>query len=173
MKKRTISHVLPLTLAALFLSAPFVFAQTANNTMTLSTYYPAPFGAYDTLYLKPRSPTPACQVGIGTTEPQARLDVDAPGGTVPLFVTQRAALTSTPVLITLRAGSDGKDTVGAMGIYSGTGDVRFQGTNGVALTVGSAGVGSLGVYLNSSGNIGMGTTEPNARLDIKGLNRNC
>lgn len=56
LKKRIVSHVLPLSLAAIFLSAPFLFAQssstnTPNNTITLTTYYPAPFGAYDTMLL--------------------------------------------------------------------------------------------------------------------------
>lgn len=49
-KKRIVFHRLPLTLAAIFLSAPFLFAQqntSPNNSITFTTYYPAPFGAYD------------------------------------------------------------------------------------------------------------------------------
>ncbi len=72
--KRIVSPVLSLSVAAIFLSAPFLFAQQTtqpNNTITLTTYYPAPFGAYKKM-------TVSDSIGIGTTNPQAKLDI---GGT--------------------------------------------------------------------------------------------
>ena len=65
MRKRIVSLTLPLVVAAIFLSAHFVFAQ--NDSLTLTTYYPAPFGAYDTMQLVPKAPgfseTTPCRTG--------------------------------------------------------------------------------------------------------------
>jgi len=77
-KKRIISHVLPLSVAAIFLSAPFLCAQTPSNTITLTTYYPAPFGAYKKM-------TISDSVGIGTTVPERVLHVRATKGNVMLL----------------------------------------------------------------------------------------
>ena len=92
-------------------------------------------------------------VGIGTTEPEARLDVKGGGGpTVDLRVSGRIRSNSSEGGLWLSDGNDG-----------------FVGNNGK----------NIGFYTNSvlwnafqirksDGNVGIGTTEPKARLDVIG-----
>ena len=53
-------------------------AQAADESLTLETYYPAPYGAYAELTTTGNTSlaTDTGSVGIGTTSPQAKLDVD-------------------------------------------------------------------------------------------------
>jgi hypothetical protein len=56
--------------AVLFLSlSTFLNFCQAEEQIAITTYYPSPFGSYNTLYV-------TNSIGIGTTNPQASLDVD-------------------------------------------------------------------------------------------------
>ncbi|KKU03619.1 MAG: hypothetical protein UX06_C0038G0006 [Candidatus Giovannonibacteria bacterium GW2011_GWA2_45_21] len=109
-------------------------------------------------------------VGIGTTNPGRKLDIQAASGTVPLFVYQAAAYTGTPTLVAFRAGlATASSSVGIIGVYSGTKEMYIKGADGLALTVGETGVGDLGVYIASvSGNVGIGATSPEQKLNVGG-----
>ena len=54
------------------------FAQNTTETIEIATYYPAPYGAYAELTTTGNTSlaTDTGSVGIGTTSPQAKLDVD-------------------------------------------------------------------------------------------------
>ncbi len=106
-------------------------------------------------------------VGIGTASPGSQLDISAASGTRPLNVYQATAFSGTPALIRFQAGISAT-SVGFAGVYSSTGELLYQGNNGVAITGGSTGVGNLGVYVNTSGNVGIATTSPSQPLDVNG-----
>ncbi|HLD69924.1 MAG TPA: hypothetical protein VJA17_04085, partial [Candidatus Omnitrophota bacterium] len=74
MRKSTLLRMLFFIAAVIFWSTPFVSAEISqpDNTITLTTYYPAPFGAYKKM-------TISDSVGIGTTAPNARLYIKGSG----------------------------------------------------------------------------------------------
>ena len=140
--------------------------------ITISTYYPSPRGGYQELrttnntYLAPQSGN----VGIGTTAPGAKLAViqDADFG----LMVEGDGVNFNPRIALRRANSVG-----------GTGNIDWVGnTNAVSARIGfndSVG-GSLEFKLGgsadtdtkliiaSSGNVGIGMTNPAAKLDVTG-----
>src|SRR5258708_1291847 len=106
-------------------------------------------------------------VGIGVTVPGSQLDISAPAGTRSLNVYQAAANSATPTLIRYQTGASAT-SVGFAGVYSSTGELSYQGVNGVAITGGSTGTGNLGVYVTTTGNVGLATSSPTQALDVNG-----
>ncbi|HEY6122526.1 MAG TPA: tail fiber domain-containing protein, partial [Pyrinomonadaceae bacterium] len=116
-------------------------------------------------------------VGIGTTAPQARLDVRGNsvfsgnvgigtlGPSVKLDVAGNIAMNNS--LIQLRGGSDLNHGV----VYSGAVDgPEFRGFGGFRWTNGAGGV-SERMRLDLNGNLGIGTASPQARLHVNGVIR--
>ena len=165
-KKRIISHVLLLTLAAIFLSAPFLCAQTPSNNITLTTYYPAPFGAYKKM-------TISDSVGIGTTSPTAKLQVQ--DGDIRIQST--ASFTGPRRLII-------SDSVGGLGHWGevvtgdpgaltlraiSAGEMRFALANSAGtqpFTFVNEVTDQELMRITASGNVGIGTSSPGAQLDV-------
>jgi len=94
-------------------------------------------------------------VGIGTTNPGYRLDIDA-SGTSGLRIINAELSGSTE----LRLGA----AWGRRGLYS-AGDMNILATNGLAL---SGRGNSTDLYVNNSGNIGIGMSAPTAKLEVSG-----
>ncbi len=206
MKKIIVFHLLPLIVAAIFLPAPFLFAQqTVQNSMTLTTYYPAPFGAYDTLLLVPRSTPPACQPGTLYVDSNGKLQYcrsvsgTLTWGPVDQVWTQNGnniypadtastmvGIGTTNPTISLGKGLDvhsniyihmspsdaglalGDDNPVNTKWHIGYWEPSIMPPNG-GLVFTETGVTDHILTLRAGGNIGIGVSSPNARLDIKGV----
>lgn len=160
-----------------------VFAQ---ETITITTYYPAPFGVYQELrsrrmaigetYVQQSihpwattSPTPAGEiaqgadlvvegnVGIGTINPQARLHLWGEGNHQP------------------RLRLDGEDGPG-LDFYNGTIRTAFIELHEPNMLLNTDGAGYIAfrtqsserMVITSDGNVGIGTNDPRAKLDVAG-----
>ncbi len=95
MMKRIVYRAVYLSLAALFFSVPWLFAQQTTSstatteTINLSTYYPAPFGAYDTFRLVPKAsgfvPPNPCTLGTMYVNSNGKLQVCRSVGGTPTW----------------------------------------------------------------------------------------
>lgn len=118
----------------------------ADETLTITTYYPSPYGSYQDLYV-------ANTLGIGTTAPTGPLQVTVG--------TTGARLTTTDFTLS----SAGSVIVQKMGAATGNtyGEITVKRSGGTA-------VANL-VLQGDGGNVGIGTTSPSATLDINGTIR--
>jgi len=100
-------------------------------------------------------------VGIGTTSPGYKLDV---AGTIRSGTAYRTSISadSSGAVVLFGSASD-NDSLGVVGAYaslfnisSGNGDISFQFNN------------TERMRLNSTGNLGIGTTSPGGRLELNG-----
>ena len=125
-----------------FLLAILGFGATLMaEDITLTTYYPAPYGAYEEL-------TVTGNVGIGTTSPAGNLDVVNAGVLgIRVHGAENAAL---------RVQNDalGGDFLDIQPTTSGI-DFQVNDINVLRLS-------------DTSGNVGIGTTGPNYKLDVAG-----
>jgi hypothetical protein len=96
-------------------------------------------------------------VGIGTNNPSAKLDIAPGNGGAIRFGTPN-----------IETGMSIQHVVGA-----GRADVRFDGTTLKLVTIAGGGVpGSAnGIAINTSGNVGIGTLDPTAKLQVVGTAR--
>lgn len=85
-------------------------------------------------------------VGIGTSSPSRKLHVNAGSANTALQIESTDAI----------VGLEFKDTAGTATISS-SGDFRFSGTSGEV------------VRMESGGNVGIGTSSPGAKLDVRGV----
>ncbi|MEK7851022.1 MAG: hypothetical protein AAB275_03995 [Deltaproteobacteria bacterium] len=140
----------------LFLLTPFflIFNSLtfAEEQITITTYYPSPYGSYNQLYV-------AGSLGIGTTGPNTKLQVYGGSGN----------------LIKLQS-STGMGTAGeAIGItFVQSGDVEVSriesitesGSNiGLRFFTYATGAGER-MRINAAGNVGIGTPSPGSLLDV-------
>lgn len=142
--------------------------------ITLSTYYPAPYGVYKEFKTTSKTTLatntlgtgvgedPNAKVGIGTTNPRTKLEIyralsgtngltlttgDTTGIYNASFISWYAPNATTDQLYSMRFKGDG-------GLYFGTGD--------------AGGFSQQVVIEASSGNVGIGTTSPDRTLDVNG-----
>jgi len=168
------TYIKTIGITVFFLLGLFSFAFCEEETFTITTYYPSPYGSYNELtsYSNTNLAISGGNVGIGTTAPSSQLTVYGNAGT------------STPVL---GAGTilamDPTDLVGSGGAIAFSGVVRayFSGIKGY-LTNGDANTtGDLAFYTRNAvtdanltermrilagGNVGIGTATPGARFHV-------
>ncbi|MFH1640505.1 MAG: hypothetical protein ABIA66_00940 [Candidatus Omnitrophota bacterium] len=108
-----------------FISSVFLLS-FAEETLTVTTYYPSPYGSYNELTTADNTylATTGGSVGIGTTSPQHKVQIG------------EIASTSTATPDTLSLGGTYSDTAGANPKLR----VYYDGTNSVGLGVTSAGM---------------------------------
>jgi hypothetical protein len=150
--------------------------------ITLTTYYPAPYGAYKefTTTEKTCLATSSGNVGIGTTSPSGKLY---------MYLGNISNTNNTAVGTTIYANATGNpgymgerfvldnSTANYAGFIRG---VRTTGTSFIGLEIGSEtnhGIrfltngtndGAEKVRISSSGAVGIGTTNPSYKLDVAG-----
>ena len=145
--------VLIFCLAVLIFSRP---AQAGNETLTLETYYPAPYGIYNEFTTTGQTllATESGNVGIGTTGPLSKLDIRGANdkGAIASFENILNLASNNPNPLTLRAG-----------IQTGLPAIRYG-----AIEVDDAGTKRNLVLQPTSGFVGIGTTSPGAKLEVNG-----
>ncbi len=144
-RKNLISFIL------FFISILFAFnlshAQT-QESITITTYYPSPYGSYNELYV-------ASKLGIGTTTPGGRLTIATNVGSV-----------ADENILELREGAN--PTYGWYWTLDDLvdGDLKLWRRNPSASEVINFARGTG--YVTFTGNVGIGTTSPGAKLDVGG-----
>jgi hypothetical protein len=157
----------------LFLGITFCFAQ---EQLTITTYYPSPYGSYNSLQTDKLGvgdnnndgsltsadvPTTSGDVwihgnvGIGTTNPSSKLEISSEDYN---GLTLRDSENGNIVVATLEDGVNG--ATGSRGLFR----LYDQGVIDVQLLAGADGTVS---YIKD-GDVGIGTTSPGAKLEVAG-----
>jgi hypothetical protein len=156
-------------LCSLFALIPFfAFSQ---ETFTLMTYYPSPYGSYNDLTVYNR-------LGVGTTAPAVRLHVVGDGTRSAVFMSGNVGIGTTGPATILEVN---KGNVVGSGVWiDGTNDTRvmigrgqptvWSWANGWA-TAGDfsliqEGVSGNVIYVKPGGNVGIGTAAPATKLHL-------
>lgn len=129
-------------------------------------------------------------VGIGTAEPDVPFDVFASSGAGRAADFTSSYTGTLPrnviTIINMRSNGPGASGIGAQiqfaaetsteGVAGSLGSIRYVATDATESLINSditfvnflAGVGQFPLIIKSSGNVGIGTTSPNAKLDVYG-----
>ncbi len=143
------------------------------ETLTMTTYYPSPFGAYDQLRIVPRAAdlSGACDIGTmyvnSTGELRYCTDQSGVGvwGYVPSVwkeVGTNVTLSDTAQMNSLKVG---------IGVANPSARLTVQGTGitsaSTSLLVTDSGTNPL-LFVDDAGNTGIGRNNPDNRLDVNG-----
>ena len=187
MQQKSFSFLIFLLAGLICVSCPF--AQAADETLTITTYYPAPYGVYNELRAKRMAigdnyyngatycwPPAACtnpidanadlvvegNVGIGTTGPGTGLHVR--GTTADNFALLRSETTQgsgTNAGLWIVGGATNANWV----IGTNRADIAGAGDN--LMFYKNAGTAGTKMVIQNNGNVGIGTTAPGAKLDVE------
>ncbi|MFA5177471.1 MAG: tail fiber domain-containing protein [Candidatus Omnitrophota bacterium] len=188
------------TLPVIFLLFLLVFHGTslAEETITITTYYPSPYGVYREMrakriaigdnYLDHENYTweeadgdggdidyladlvVEGNVGIGTTNPLSLLSVGAGpsvGAGTPLYVYGDSGGSGYGAMAKFQRNTEEKNMYlrALSNLYT-----TVESSGGLGLVVGAtdSATGTLGLYIPTSGNVGIGSTGPLYKLDVAG-----
>ena|GEM_PF-2260635 len=132
--------------------APVSFAQA--DQLTLTTYYPAPFGMYQEMRVMGK-------LGVGTTDPTTKLEVQATSGQAGFFNVNGGA--AQDYALVAAAGYNPSKTPIVIGNINTTGALYIDSPNALAFGVYQSGMANN--YF--AGKVGLGTTFPYAPLHVK------
>jgi hypothetical protein len=140
----------------------------AQETLTITTYYPSPYGSYNELrtYSNTYLATDSGNVGIGTTGPGEKLTISAPGsGYGGVLVTGGASggigysvdsgANDQQLQLRMRRSGSANDVDWYLYSPAGSTDLRLYS-------------GGDRVTFKAGGNVGIGTVSPTERLHIQG-----
>ncbi len=145
--------------ALLFSLAP----ELASESVTLTTYYPAPSGVYTTMittnntYLARDAASNGGKVGIGTTSPSLLLHEVYNGANWAALIQSAGAGTASVYM----------SHSGGYGMYVDAGNAAGAGTYAMDINKN----GSPYVYVRGDGLVGIGTANPQQTLDVNGYAR--
>jgi len=138
----------------------------ADETLTITTYYPSPYGVYNELTTTSNAylATTGGRVGIGTTSPGANLEVW--GSSPTLKITQNAGVAGSALLMLTQAGGGG-NTAG-IGLRGRTNYIYNEAMDAYKIVFGPDLVfanAKMVVDINT-GKVGIGTTSPGWGLQV-------
>ncbi len=100
-------------------------------------------------------------VGIGTTNPLYPLEISTGGATHALFKGSFAGIQG------IQVERNGGDNIRLVTNYTGYGG-GLESSSALRFAVDGNNINSPSLYINTAGNIGIGTTAPDAKLTVKG-----
>ena len=179
-----------LVLMVIFMSIPY---SASAETLTMTTYYPSPFGVYQSLRLAPNASPPACSgTTTGTMYVDAGGDLQYCDGTSYTNSVGEWTLNGTDLYPISWSTADvgiGTDLPSAkLDVQSADANntaIRIQNTNGTdavwelrshqvtpdngfSIWGGDAGSEAFRFGITNTGNIGIGTTTPTSELEVNG-----
>ena len=96
-------------------------------------------------------------VGIGTANPLAQLEIDPSAVDTPIFAIRRQDSTSIPLFKFFQDSS----------VAQGTGHAHINTHNrDLSITADASSTKTLGIYLKTTGQVGIGTDSPSAKLNV-------
>jgi len=155
---RKLYSIIPTVIAGIILTG--IFSAIAED-ITLTTYYPAPYGEYEDLIVNG-------QLGIGLTTPSYPLHVQSLASSHTVAAFQAAAGVGNYAEV--RIGTDAVHAGGIRGIER----QGAIGSNGdIVIFTQNEGEINDAITVKSNGSVGIGTTDPLAKLHINNSGQEC